>query len=62
MSEKQYAAFGLVRKADGTPRIDDPENMPAEMKAMLTDGDLAKLPRATVEKLKLAHRLPAPPE
>ncbi len=57
MAEHRYAAFGIVRKADGTPRIDDPENMPPEMKAMLTKADLEKLPIDMVNRLKLVHKL-----
>ena len=43
MAGEKFYAVGLVRKADGTPRIDDPDNMPPEMKALLTKADLQKL-------------------
>ena len=57
MAGEKFYAVGIVRKADGTPRIDDPDNMPPQMKALLTKADLQKLPADVVEKLKLTHRL-----
>lgn len=40
----QPIAVGLVRKADGTPRIDgDPTKLPPELIAMLTDEDKVHL-------------------
>lgn len=31
--------FGIVRRADGTPKIDDPDNLPDEIKRALTEAD-----------------------
>lgn len=33
--------FGLVRDKDGNPRIDDPENLPPQIAAMLTPEERA---------------------
>jgi len=50
------AIFGIVRDLNGVPVFDDPENAPPEMKAMLTDDDIQKMPLDIVEKLGLTHR------
>tara|TARA_R110000851_G_scaffold174949_1_gene321153 strand:+ start:5608 stop:5757 length:150 start_codon:yes stop_codon:yes gene_type:complete len=38
MPKAKLAAYGLVRRADGTPRIDgEPNRLPLSIKLMLTD-------------------------
>lgn len=51
---RQYV--GIVRDSNGKPKFDDPENAPAEMKAMLTDADIAHLSDDELRKLNLTHR------
>lgn len=35
--------FGLVRDKDGNPKVDDPHNLPPEIKAMLTEAERKRL-------------------
>lgn len=36
MPKTKVVMFGLVRDADGNPKIDDPENLPPQIAEMLT--------------------------
>lgn len=48
---------GLVRDKDGIPKFDDPQNAPADVKALLTDADLLKMNHTVVEQLGFRPRL-----
>lgn len=56
MSDFQRVSFGLVRDKNGKPKFDDPANVPDQIKAMLTDDDIAKLSDAELAALGLTHR------
>ena len=35
----EFKGYALVRDKNGNPRIDDPENLPQQIKDMLTDDE-----------------------
>lgn len=39
----KWRGYGLVRDADGSPVIDDPENLHPEIKKLLTDEEYFKI-------------------
>ena len=55
--DRKPMRVGMVRRADGTPKIDDPDRMPDALKMQLSDDDLKKLDRKTVKRLGLEMRL-----
>lgn len=57
LPKMKIKAYALVRDCNGVPRIDDPHNLPEEIKIGITDDDLKLLPRETVEALGMLGRL-----